>query len=699
LNVVISEGFRKDLKSLSKEDRRHAWDAIDKLIESSNIHGGGLQMKKMKAFDIYEIRATLDLRILARRDGEDICCVRIGHHNKTLKAGADGRLGDLPDINRLRSLVSDTDLALAADEEVRRSTAGAFGNPSSTAAASLSVGPLSHLDDKYLRSHFGVAEEWIPTLRSLRTEEQFVAQELEDTISAPAWLELAEFFAPTPIVSTGAAPTYRVPSVDVARAFENGTIEELEFNLPASSWAVVERSRPGPIFVRGGPGSGKSLLGLYRALHALNRPPMLGRPTPRVLYATFTRTLAEDAREKAVLLRGMVPEGLEISTIDRLVERFAQNGLNTTYGEKLLVQLYRGAAASIPDAARFDGDFVKTEIEDVIVSRGLGSIDAYLSVSRTGRSRRLGQSDRRILWLVYERWAAMLVDQGLRTLGLARMTALDALKTLPESERFDLVVVDEVQDLTTTALGVAIGLADGTGAAPDVTLLGDGGQSIYRAGFKWADVGLRLGGGNVITLQNCERSTKQIMRFAAALAGRQGDEHDEDIAGTASRDGSLPRIWRDFVDREDQRAWIVEDIRRRLLEVTPRRLAVIARTKAELDRVHESLRTAKINCVYYGDADFHRSDAVRCVTAHSAKGLEFGDVYIIGADDGSFPLVYGDLSEDLRSEKLGIDARLLYVAVTRAKDRLTILCGMHPSPFLASATKHGDVQSISSTTL
>ncbi len=680
MNVVISESFRKGLKALSKEDRRHAWDAIDKLIESPNIHAGGLQMKKMKAFDVYEIRATLDLRILARREGEDICCVRIGQHDKTLKAGQGGHLGDVPDVSRLRLLAAAADSAIAADE-----AAHIAGEP-----ALPRVGPLAGLDDAELRARFGIPDEWIPALRSLRTEEQFVAQELEGTLTDAAWLELAEFFPPTPIVSTGAAPTYRVPSVDVARAFENGTIEELEFNLPASSWAVVERSRPGPTFVRGGPGSGKSLLGLYRALHALERPPMLGRPKPRVLYATFTRTLAEDAREKIMLLRGSVPEELEISTVDRLVERFSKDDRTTTYDEKLLAECYRKAMASAPDSARFTDEFVRTEIEDVIVARGVKSVDAYLSVSRTGRSRRLGQGDRRMLWFVYERWREILVERGVRTLGLARMSALEAVEALEEGERYGLVVVDEVQDLTTTALGVAIGLARGSGSARDATLIGDGGQSIYRAGFKWAAVGLRLGGGNVVTLQNCERSTRQIMRFATALAGRQADEHDEDTAENAGRDGSLPRIRRDFVDREDQRAWLVADIRRRLHDVNLRRIAVIARTRAELERVREALTAAKIPSVDYGGPDFHRRDAVRCVTAHSAKGLEFGDVYIIGVDDGSFPLVYADLSEDARAEKLGIDARLLYVAVTRAKDRLTILCGMRPSPFLAGASKYSD---------
>jgi len=62
-------------------------DAIGKLIESPNLHAGGLQMKKMKVADVYEIRASLELRIIASRKGEDILCVRVGRHDETLKGG------------------------------------------------------------------------------------------------------------------------------------------------------------------------------------------------------------------------------------------------------------------------------------------------------------------------------------------------------------------------------------------------------------------------------------------------------------------------------------------------------------------------------------------------------------------------------------------------------------------------------------
>lgn len=258
-----------------------------------------------------------------------------------------------------------------------------------------------------------------------------------------------------------------------------------------------------------------------------------------------------------------------------------------------------------------------------------------------------------------------LEERMLRTLALTRIVALDAIHALEDVDKYDLVVVDEVQDLTTTALGLAIQLARDTGSGWDVTLIGYGGQSIYRAGFKWADVDIRISGRSVIKLATCERLTIEIMRFAAALTGRQRDDHDEDtsLPRVDLQDAHRPSVRRYFADRDDQRAWLVDDRQLRLKKVEPRRSAVIARTRAELERVREALGTAKISSIDDGDAKFHRRDAVRCITARSAKGLEFREVYIVGAADGTFPLAYSGVSDDERAEKIGIDARLLHVAV------------------------------------
>ncbi len=72
----------------------------------------------------------------------------------------------------------------------------------------------------------------------------------------------------------------------------------------------------------------------------------------------------------------------------------------------------------------------------------------------------------------------------------------------------------------------------------------------------------------------------------------------------------------------------------------------------------------------YTDLDKLDSDdnAVSMMTMHSAKGLEFPTVFIVGAEEGIFP---GNRSMDTQ-EDMEEERRLAYVAITRAKEKLFI---------------------------
>ncbi len=59
-------------------------------------------------------------------------------------------------------------------------------------------------------------------------------------------------------------------------------------------------------------------------------------------------------------------------------------------------------------------------------------------------------------------------------------------------------------------------------------------------------------------------------------------------------------------------------------------------------------------------------EAVRLMTIHSVKGLEFDNVFIIGLEEGIFP----HINSMLNNNELEEERRLCYVAITRAKKRL-----------------------------
>ena len=74
----------------------------------------------------------------------------------------------------------------------------------------------------------------------------------------------------------------------------------------------------------------------------------------------------------------------------------------------------------------------------------------------------------------------------------------------------------------------------------------------------------------------------------------------------------------------------------------------------------------------YTDLDSHDpdQDCVVMMTMHSAKGLEFPVVFVVGAEEGIFPGIRA-IGE---TEEMEEERRLCYVAITRAKRRLTITC-------------------------
>lgn len=90
------------------------------------------------------------------------------------------------------------------------------------------------------------------------------------------------------------------------------------------------------------------------------------------------------------------------------------------------------------------------------------------------------------------------------------------------------------------------------------------------------------------------------------------------------------------------------------------------------------------------DAYDPRMEAVTLMSIHAAKGLEFPVVFIAGVEEGKLPYVSKERQTDIEEER-----RLMYVGITRAKERLFLSHAksnaekpLEPSTFLEEISKH-----------
>ena len=234
-------------------------------------------------------------------------------------------------------------------------------------------------------------------------------------------------------------------------------------------------------------------------------------------------------------------------------------------------------------------------------------------------------------------------------------------------QRFDHLVVDEAQDLAPLQLAVLRAHAGGA------TVLGDTAQGInpFRGTRDWREVEDLFqsdsGGGRRVTLTQSYRSTRPIIEFANQILAHLGVADDQHLHAFP-REGEPPQ----FIHAESDAAMIQEiaTILDDLAGAEFQSAAVICKTAVEAQRV-ANLLEHRLHAPFalITRATDSRSADIVVLPGYLAKGMDFDVVVVVGADDRA----YGAAA---------LDARLLYVAVTRALHRLYVLWAGRPSPLL-----------------
>ena len=159
-----------------------------------------------------------------------------------------------------------------------------------------------------------------------------------------------------------------------------------------------------------------------------------------------------------------------------------------------------------------------------------------------------------------------------------------------------------------------------------------------------------------------EKSAMKLMQFASLIEG---------LAQLLEEGMSLP----DFYEELLIRSGYVDALNAKPTEENKTRLENVRELKSSIQSYVENSPEPTLagfleEIALYTDLEQYNAsdDAVVMMTMHSAKGLEFPHVFLVGFEDGLFPgmRAIGD-REEMEEER-----RLCYVAITRAKQSLTI---------------------------
>jgi superfamily I DNA/RNA helicase/mRNA-degrading endonuclease RelE of RelBE toxin-antitoxin system len=502
--------------------------------------------------------------------------------------------------------------------------------------------------------------------------------------------QLLECIFPPSLSQIMQQPVFLLEDLDDLIHYKEG--ELLGFLLKLSpeqerfvSWAMRAN---GPTQVKGGPGTGKSTVALYRVRTLLEKLRQQGVAEPRILFTTYTKALIHSSEQLLKQLLGKDARFVDVQTADKKMSdilRRAGVPMKTPNESNLLHTIFHRSVRDAPfegnllqrqaqaqAIARLGHDYVRDEIHKILIARQVATFDAYLTARRPGRKVRLKEIEKQAIWCVYQTYAQRLKKADAESWEQARVRGEALVACDVEYQGYDAVVVDEAQDLDPALLRMLLQLCK---SPSRFFITADANQSIYGSGFNWSDVheALKFSGRTSVLRANY-RSTREIGEAAQSYLST-GILDDEPIEYKYMHNGPLP-VMRVVSSREEETQLLL-----RFLRGAPRELrfsagscAVLCPTNDSGRALAASLRTCGIEAAFMEGKDFNLAwPGVKVITLNSAKGLEFPIVALAGFTNSRYAKLTLDLEGEKLEEELARLRRTIFVGMTRAMRALLII--------------------------
>lgn len=504
---------------------------------------------------------------------------------------------------------------------------------------------------------------------------------LDDHLSSPLSdaqvAQLREAFTPEVIVPaafTVRQPIKRHTEAELGRYlldYDQEHALKLDLNLPETAQTTARDFQLR--LINGVAGSGKSLIVIYRA-HILRQL----FPHKRILVLTHNRALIHDLRRRynhlqdAYLNNG--DENVQMYTFLGWCRRYwpqteAWPKL-ISYRERLELAMQIGHE-QLKDTAVSE-QMLLQEI-DWYKDRLLFTRADYLAADRAGRGFALSQSMRHRLFDAMTTYHERLRKRRLMDWGDVPRQLWhlwhNGEVALPH---YDIILVDEAQFFAPLWFEIIKRILE-----PDnghLFLVADASQGFLKRGQSWLASGLDVR-GRVHRLTKSYRTTREILDFATLLYRQRLPEDEDDIVApdlTHMPNGVLPVVI-PLTSPQDEVTRVINEIRQLVQGGVPwRDILLIHASREEIWPILVRLNRAFGAGTAVDPGQNEPQNQIRVCSLNAATGLESPIVFLMGVHELYEQEQSIRLSEEERAELIRDNTRKLYMAITRAGQRLVI---------------------------
>lgn len=249
------------------------------------------------------------------------------------------------------------------------------------------------------------------------------------------------------------------------------------------------------------------------------------------------------------------------------------------------------------------------------------------------------------------------------------------------AKKFKYLFVDEVQDINKDQFDI---LCEFYKNGVFIIGIGDDSQNIYE--FRGSDITYILNftkffnNCQVYTLVNNFRSSQEIVNLANACISKNKNRIPKTMVSTTPEKISSKPMIKSFGSQNSQNSFILLKINELIINgVSKDSICIMSQTNKPLLDLHLLLDKNGIDNYYSNSNDDSKTvkkpGNINLNTIHRSKGLEWEYVFLINMnDDQNKRNDEYNKEERVRVKLLEANRRLFYVAITRAKSELYILC-------------------------